>query len=321
MVLLFSAPLISRAARLCDLFERQSLTAPLGADDQIKIALRRKKPPELPRLGRGIWHTHVGREVRIPWPETFEKLLHVHDSLNAHRISYVNAYRIMQAGMKTPMSAKANRLRQAREAAGFSSASEAAARFEWKGPTYLGHENGSRGYDDEMALIYARAFKVTPEWLLFGREMNGKHLVDTGEQRPAGFQLVSVYDIDASAGHGAIVTEEAPLYDLAFRRDWLKSITNASAQDLLVIRAKGDSMLPTITDGDTLLVDRTKININYDGIFILRYDDVLRVKRLDKNPATGLYRVKSDNPVYDTFDVRADHLDVIGRVIWIGRKV
>lgn len=307
--------------RLGDLLKGKLMPAPPGAGDKIKVSLRGKETPQLPRLRRGIWHAHVGREVRIPWPDGFEKLLHIHDGHNAYRISFVNAHRIRSGAMNRAMSAKANRLRQARERAGFASASEAAQRFEWKTPTYIGHENGSRNYDDEMAVAYGRAFKVLPEWLLFGREVNSRTFSDVSERSPEGFQLVSVYDIDASAGHGTLVTEEAPLYDLAFRQDWLKSLTTAGTSDLIVIRAKGDSMLPTITDGDTLLVDRSKKNINYDGIFILRYDDVLRVKRLDRNPATGLYRVKSDNPVYDTFDVQADHLDVIGRVIWIGRRV
>jgi phage repressor protein C with HTH and peptisase S24 domain len=215
------------------------------------------------------------------------------------------------------MTGKPDRLRQAREEAGFKSASEAAARFGWKAPTYLSHENGTRSYDDEMALVYSRAFRVSPEWLLYGRAAGETAGLDS----PPGFRLVDVFDIEASAGAGSVVTVEEPLYELAFREDWVRSITSARGDDLLVIRAKGDSMLPTLTDGDTLLVDRTKRNINYDGLFILRYDDVLRVKRIDFNPATRMYRVKSDNPAYDAFDVSAQDLDVIGRVIWIGRKV
>ena len=63
----------------------------------------------------------------------------------------------------------AMRLRQAREAAGFGSAQEAASRFGWTYATYAGHENGHRGIRLEALQKYARAFKVDMGWLLSGR--------------------------------------------------------------------------------------------------------------------------------------------------------
>lgn len=61
------------------------------------------------------------------------------------------------------------RLRQARVAAGFASASAAADAFGWTKATYLGHENGSRGIRPSAAQKYSRAFGVTSAWLLFGQ--------------------------------------------------------------------------------------------------------------------------------------------------------
>lgn len=64
--------------------------------------------------------------------------------------------------------AMANRLRQAREAAGWADGTTAARAIGVAPPTYLGHENGSRGYRDK-ASRYADFFKVNLEWLLTGR--------------------------------------------------------------------------------------------------------------------------------------------------------
>lgn len=64
--------------------------------------------------------------------------------------------------------ARANRLRQARKAAGFEDATAAARRFGWVIPTYLAHENGSRGFQTERGIAYARAYKIHPGWLLTG---------------------------------------------------------------------------------------------------------------------------------------------------------
>ena len=62
----------------------------------------------------------------------------------------------------------AARLRQAREAAGFKSASDAVTRFGFRPSTYMAHENGQNGIRSEPAQAYARAFGVDLGWLLTG---------------------------------------------------------------------------------------------------------------------------------------------------------
>ncbi|MGJ4888906.1 XRE family transcriptional regulator [Bradyrhizobium sp. HKCCYLRH3099] len=61
------------------------------------------------------------------------------------------------------------RLTAARKAAGYPTASAAAEALGVAGPTYLGHENGSRGLRQAAAERYARKFDVSLEWLLTGR--------------------------------------------------------------------------------------------------------------------------------------------------------
>lgn len=66
------------------------------------------------------------------------------------------------------MTDTAHRLREAREAAGYATAGDAAKAFGWAYPTYAGHENGSRGVRPDLIRRYARAFKVNTLWLLDG---------------------------------------------------------------------------------------------------------------------------------------------------------
>jgi len=61
------------------------------------------------------------------------------------------------------------RLRAAREAAGYDTAKSAAEAMGASVATYSQHENGTRGYPATRAQRYARFFKTTPEWLLYGR--------------------------------------------------------------------------------------------------------------------------------------------------------
>jgi phage repressor protein C with HTH and peptisase S24 domain len=55
---------------------------------------------------------------------------------------------------------------------------------------------------------------------------------------------------------------------------------------------------------------------------VLRADDALVVKRLALHPMGRRVTVQSDNPAYpDWPDCGLEHIHVIGRVIWSGRRV
>lgn len=79
---------------------------------------------------------------------------------------HVNTRRIATECISSRMSTKANRLKAAREKAGFSSAADAARAFGWTESAYRHHENGTRGFGADAAKKYGRAFKVKPGWLL-----------------------------------------------------------------------------------------------------------------------------------------------------------
>lgn len=80
------------------------------------------------------------------------------------------------------MSTKAERLREARKEAGFSSAAEAAQRFGWGEAAYRHHENGTRGFGADAAKKYGRAFRVRPAWLLGIDSV--RELQDLGDPEP-----------------------------------------------------------------------------------------------------------------------------------------
>lgn len=69
------------------------------------------------------------------------------------------------------MKTMSDRLREARINSGYTSASAAAKMHGWGVSTYIAHENGQNEYNAERAEIYAKAFRTTAEWLLFGKEM------------------------------------------------------------------------------------------------------------------------------------------------------
>ena len=86
------------------------------------------------------------------------------------------------------MSDPAERLRIARLRAGFETAKDAAVALGFPVSTYLGHENGSRGYPAKKAEVYARKFKVREQWLLYGV---GEGPGEVGDQKA---EIISILD-------------------------------------------------------------------------------------------------------------------------------
>lgn len=128
--------------------------------------------------------------------------------------------------------------------------------------------------------------------------------------------------IGASAGGGAVAGDEKALGQLGFDPQWLRKLT-PSPRSLSIIQVSGDSMAPTLDDGDDIMVDRSDAGERIrDGIYVLRVEDALLVKRLAFNPATQCFAIRSDNPLHPDWPERAAQaMSVIGRVIWAGRRI
>jgi phage repressor protein C with HTH and peptisase S24 domain len=129
--------------------------------------------------------------------------------------------------------------------------------------------------------------------------------------------------VRASAGHGALPGCEREQPYFAFDDRWLKALTSSKPGELSIIRVEGDSMAPTLNDGDDILVDRVGCSEALrDGIYVLRIDDSLLVKRLAIHPLGKSVTIQSDNPAYpDWPDCGLEDVHCIGRVIWAGRKI
>jgi hypothetical protein len=129
--------------------------------------------------------------------------------------------------------------------------------------------------------------------------------------------------VGASAGSGTIPGDEQPVAHLAFDPAWLKQLTAAPASDLSIIRVQGDSMHPTLADGDDIMVDRSAAGTKMlDGIYVLRREDSLMVKRLAVHPGSRRLTIASDNDAYPTWrDCDPAGVEIIGRVVWAGRKI
>jgi hypothetical protein len=134
---------------------------------------------------------------------------------------------------------------------------------------------------------------------------------------------IPVLNVDASAGFGAIAESETAHTRFGFDERWLGRLTRAKSASLSIIHVLGDSMEPTLSDGDEVLVDASDQGARLrDGIYVLRADDALVVKRVTLKPGGRKITISSDNSAYPSWDdVDRSEIQVVGRVIWFGRAV
>lgn len=119
--------------------------------------------------------------------------------------------------------------------------------------------------------------------------------------------------LGASAGPGTTAAEEQPIGAFRFSSRWLRGEGFDPAM-LSAIVVAGDSMEPTLRDGDEILVDRSPRPLR-DGIHVVRVDDALLVKRIDTG-RPGVMALISDNPSYRPLELPPTDVKVIGRVVW-----
>ncbi|MDO8769565.1 MAG: S24 family peptidase [Burkholderiaceae bacterium] len=146
------------------------------------------------------------------------------------------------------------------------------------------------------------------------------------DHKPANVMLdyvfIPKYEITASAGNGSIIHDESVVDHLAFKRSWVMESLGLDPKHLALIDVGGDSMSPTIDNGDLILLDTRKGRPKSEGVYVINLHGALLVKRI-RMKLNGVIEVCSDNPRYQTETVtseEAGRLTMVGRVVWHGRK-
>lgn len=115
---------------------------------------------------------------------------------------------------------------------------------------------------------------------------------------------------------------EPARYFVAFRTEWLTRLGLSPAYTEVLL-ACGDSMDPTISDGDLLLIDRRATRIAESGIYVLMIGGAVSVKRVQIR-RDGTAVLISDNARYENESITASEVQrtqAVGRVRWFGRLI
>lgn len=183
----------------------------------------------------------------------------------------------------------------------------------------LNGANGSR-----KTVEIASVLGVRPEWLSAG---DGEMFSEPGRGSLAapqvepqkGIYRVDVLDVKASAGPGALITNDfiETIRAIEYTSEQARSLFgNRPSQNIKVITVTGDSMDTTISPGDEIFVDISVTHFDSDGVYVFAFGKTLHVKRLQMQ--RDRLAVISDNPIYEKWYVEPgdeDQFYVMARVL------
>ena len=149
---------------------------------------------------------------------------------------------------------------------------------------------------------------ISINWLLYGQ--SPESLVG-----PTNNYMIRYFtDINASAGGGSD-NEFEEIEELQIPEQFVFMLGGErELRNIEAINVSGDSMEPTFSYNDIVFINRAKTDINRGGIFTIRTEGGLFIKRIQKR-IDGKIDVISDNSVYSTQTLEPHELEVIGRVV------
>ncbi|WP_319520217.1 S24 family peptidase [uncultured Martelella sp.] len=192
---------------------------------------------------------------------------------------------------------RAERLKEARQRAGFGGVKSAASQFGWNVNNYKAHESGRNGFGVADGRRYARAFNVSFHWLYLG-----EGAPDTAEHQGT-VPLVSFISAGKLAEPNGYVESdshvEIPLGGLP-SGDWI------------ALRVEGDSMDLFSPPGSIIFINRREREAVDGAFYVVATDDgEATYKRYRKDPER--LEPESTNREHQTI-YPSNALTIIGRV-------
>lgn len=177
-----------------------------------------------------------------------------------------------------------------------------------------------RGGRPSLAYLEALSeqFKIDLNWLITGEKASE----EINTNRKSELVIAPKFDVEASAGFGQVGFSEDISEHFGFSKQWLSSHLGVHSEQLAFVSVRGDSMQPTLEDGDMILIDMSQKQAHKEDVYLLHTEDGLMTKRL--KPIKNSIKVISDNADYPSWEIsaaNAEQTGIVGKVVWFGRDI
>ncbi|MDL1957097.1 MAG: helix-turn-helix domain-containing protein [Candidatus Desulfofervidus auxilii] len=194
--------------------------------------------------------------------------------------------------------------------------------------------NGNRSPRADTLHKIITQLNVNPNWLLMGEGIPFETPKTQSQTQyfSEEYVMIPLLDTEIAADVADIWPSEKIIDYCPFKRIWLCKEYGCNEEKLkrfVILRCRGDSMSPTINNGEFMIVDTNlecRIEIIDDGIYIVRREDgSISVKRVLLKESDTLFCV-SDNKAYKPFTIKIQagktiQYYVLGRVVWTWHKL
>lgn len=196
-------------------------------------------------------------------------------------------------------------------------------------------EQGANEPTGKNLMALAKALDCDPDWLLHGDGKGRTKIVKNNNvgESPVHYQSQPInhfveldfYDIEVSAGHGALVIKEEETSNaIAFSQKFINTELCVNANNIFLMPVRGDSMAPTLKNQALVMVNKID-EFAGDGIYVFRFDGQLMVKRLQFTKQ-GLSVVSDNAALYPAWELtrselKTEDFEIIGEVVWSGQRM
>lgn len=148
------------------------------------------------------------------------------------------------------------------------------------------------------------------------QELTDKPIIRNLKSFKPNTAYIEMLDVNACCGTGTDITTEPVIGFWQMPIADFNAMSLTKPENIKIIKAVGDSMTPTVQDGDYVFVDVSNQYITSDGVYVLRLPTGLSIKRI-QNGLSGDVTVRSDNPAYAPISAKLDEIRILGRVVRI----
>lgn len=172
---------------------------------------------------------------------------------------------------------------------------------------------------DALAMV----LRVPATWLLGQADTAGSPRPSSVSVGESAGSMATIPELDTRAGGDTLADDQNRIAHWGFPSIWLVAVAGSGSDGIRVIEVQGNSMEPSLSPGDKVIIDQQQTIPSPPGYFALRDGIGTIIKQIEHipNSSPSCIAIKSVNRDYGTYEVASDQISIVGRVVAAIRRM